>query len=312
MQNKKTATALKICHLYYDDGLSQNEIAKIIGISRPTVSRLLQYSHETGLVKIEIADPATDLDVLSKQLETKYNLKKVLIAYDISDNYAAINEKIGQLAAEYLDEIVQNGYSIGISWGKTINAVANNLKTSEKSNIKVVQLKGSVASSDMNNFATEILEKFGKAFQTNAINLPLPVIFDNATTKQIVLEDRFIKKIIDEGKKTNIALFTCGTVRNDALLFNLGYLNQKEITQLQKNSVGDVMSRFITKDGKIANQTINDRTVGSDLDELKNKDYSILVAGSMKKVSSIKGALAGNYANVLITDYGVAQKLLSE
>ena len=42
----KTQTALEICHLYYEDGLSQNEIAEKLKISRPTISRLLTFAKE--------------------------------------------------------------------------------------------------------------------------------------------------------------------------------------------------------------------------------------------------------------------------
>ncbi|WP_285168573.1 sugar-binding domain-containing protein, partial [Mycobacterium tuberculosis] len=85
--------------------------------------------------------------------------------------------------------------------------------------------------------------------------------------------------IIKAGEATNIALFTSGTVRSDAMLFNLGYLNATEIKRLQASSVGDIVSRFITKDGTIADSAINARTVGIQLEALKHKKYAILVAG---------------------------------
>lgn len=44
--------------LYYEHQLSQQEISKKLGVSRPTVSRLLKQARETGIVKIEIIDPA--------------------------------------------------------------------------------------------------------------------------------------------------------------------------------------------------------------------------------------------------------------
>lgn len=162
----------------------------------------------------------------------------------------------------------------------------------------------------MNNFANDIINKFSNAFKTDAINLPLPVIFDNATTKKVVMQDRFIKAIIQAGIKANIALFTSGTVRDDAMLFNLGYLTQAEISRLQSQAVGDVVSRFITATGEIANTDIDDRTVGIPLSALRDKEYSILISGSSRKVASIRGALLGGYANVLITDSQTAAALL--
>ncbi|MCB5221161.1 sugar-binding transcriptional regulator [Lactiplantibacillus pentosus] len=307
----KVKLALKVCHLYYEDGLSQSDIGKQLQISRPTISRLLSYAKDTGLVKIEIADPLKDLGTLAQQLEQKYHLKKVLISFDASNDSQLINEKLGELTADYLQTIVQDHDSIGISWGKTIKAVADHLHISTRNDVRIVQLKGSVAASDMNNFANDIVTKFSAAYHTNAVTLPLPVIFDDPVTKKIVLDDRFISQIIKAGEATNIALFTSGTVRSDAMLFNLGYLNATEIKRLQSSSVGDIVSRFITKDGTIADSAINARTVGIQLEALKHKKYAILVAGSSRKVPSIHGALIGGYANVLITDSQSATALLA-
>lgn len=309
---EKKQLALKICHLYYEDGISQSEIAQQLKLSRPTVSRLLQYARTAELVKITIVDPQDDLELLAAQLKAKYGLKDVLIAENYSIDYDVINDKLGQLAAQYLDKIVKDNDIIGISWGKTMAAVANNLRPNEHKNIQVVQLKGSVAAADINNFANEINLKFGQAFQTNTVNLPLPVIFDAAVTKNIVSQDRFIKSIMALEKAANIALFTSGTVRDDALLFNLGYFNAFEVAKLQVSAVGDLVSRFITAEGKIADNAINDRTIGVTLADLQQKDYSILVAGAQKKLASIHGVLVGNYANVLVTDRQTAINLVNQ
>lgn len=311
--NKQTRVeqALKVCHLYYEDGLSQGEIAKQLDISRPTISRLLQFARSEGLVRIEIADPIADLDTIGDQLAEKFGLKHVIVVYDASGNDSNINDKLGRAAADYLDTIVQNGDRIGISWGHTIEAVAKHLHESSRTGVQVVQLKGSVSESTVNNFGSDILNKFGAAFHTTAVNLPLPVIFDDAVTKNIVVKDRFINAIIQAGVNTNIALFTCGTVRSDSLLFNLGYLKDDEVARLQKTAVGDIVSRFIASDGEIADPTINDRTIGVQLDELRHKEYAIMVAGSSKKLDAIHGALRGGYANVLITDERTAAELLT-
>jgi deoxyribonucleoside regulator len=87
-------------------------------------------------------------------------------------------------------------------------------------------------------------------------------------------------------------------------------LKDDEIKRLQAAAVGDIVSRFIAADGSIADKDINDRTVGIQLDALRNKEYAVLVAGSAKKLDSVQGALRGGYANVLITDERTATDLL--
>ena len=113
----KTQTALEICHLYYEDGLSQNEIAEKLKISRPTISRLLTFAKENGLVQIKVMDPKQDLSLLQIQLKKKYQLKEVLVAENFIDDTQIINDKLGKLTAEYLNHIVEDNHIIGISWG---------------------------------------------------------------------------------------------------------------------------------------------------------------------------------------------------
>ena len=68
-----------------------------------------------------------------------------------------------------------------------------------------------------------------------------------------------------------------------------------------KQSVGDICSRFFDGDGNISSEEINKRTIGIELEELKLKKRSILVAGGNRKIKAIDGALRGGYANVLIS-----------
>ncbi|MFD1672335.1 sugar-binding transcriptional regulator [Agrilactobacillus yilanensis] len=308
--NKKVLQAVAVSRAYYLDGWSQTEISKKLNLSRPTISRLLQFAKDNGIVEIKINDPFQNIDSLKDQLIQKYGLKKVIIASQTNNDENTILENLGQEAANYLEEIVQNGDSIGITWGLTMEAVAKHLHESDKKNIEVIQLKGSVSNSRESNFSNDITQKFNFAFHTQAQLLPLPVIFDNAQLRDMVMKDRFINDVIEQGYQTNIVLFTVGTTRPDAMLFRLGYLSEKQIDYLKKNSVGDVLSQFITKDGEIADPELNARTISMPLDKLRHKEYSILIAGGEQKLQSVHAALLGNYANVLVVDQNIAQRLL--
>lgn len=314
VDSKRIRQALRAARYYYQNNYDQSKIAREMGLSRPTVSRLLQFAKDNGYVQIKIIDPFADASSLEKAFEKKYSLDKVIVTYAPANDYQSIIQNIGKAAAKYLESIVKDGDSIGVTWGRTMSEVAKNLspKENQQQNVKVVQLKGGVTHSETNNFAREVISQFATAFHTTAESLPLPVIFDNAETSRMVLADKNTQYIMNEGKKTNIAVFTVGDVRDDAMLFNLDYLSEAEIKMLQHDAVGDISSRFINSDGEIANEQLNQRTIGIGLDELRKKEHSILIAGGEQKVESIKGALKGKYANALITDENTARQLLKE
>ncbi|WP_462405982.1 sugar-binding transcriptional regulator [Gracilibacillus sp. Marseille-QA3620] len=308
-KNDKVIEAAK---LYYLLDCTQNEIAKKLGVSRPTVSRMLQTAKREGIVQIKICEKADRVTDLEAELEQKYGLKKAVVASIGQYEDHIIKTTIGLKAAEYLNSIVQDDDIIGVTWGTTIYHVAVELKKKQVNNVQIVQLKGGISLSETNTYVSEILYLFGKAFNASPHYLPLPAIVDNVVVKEAIMADRHIKRVIDMGKKANIALFTCGQIKPESLLFNLGYFSDEDANMLYSSAVGDISSRFYDKDGHICSKSLNERTLGIGLDELKEKDYSILVAGGSRKIDSIHAALKGGYANVLVTDQYTARFLLDK
>ena len=311
MDTNKDLLSIQVAKLYYESNLSQQDIAKQLEISRPTVSRLLQYAKE-NYVTITINDMITDTPPLEDALKAKYNLKDVKICYSALDTHEEITKSIGSRAAQYLQDIVKAGDIVGLSWGTTIYEMAQQLKYQPLKDVQVVQLKGGVSYSSCNTYAHAVIELCANAFGTMGRYLPLPVYFDNLAVKQLVEEDQHIKKVIQLAEQSNIAIFTVGTVRSDALLFRLGYFSEEMQNQLQEKAVGDLCSRFYDHRGEICDPDLDNRTVGIRLEQLRKKQYSILVAGGHRKFLAIKGALAGGYANILITDQYTAENLLKD
>lgn len=305
--------AVTISRLYYLEGATQAQIAKQLNLSRPTISRALQYARDNNIVNIQVNDPLSNVDDLRAQLQRKYQLDDVVIA-DVgpTGNYQEDLDLLGQAAAAYLPQIIQDNDTIGVSWGRTLAAVARYLQPSDRKNVQVVYLKGTVANSTHNNFVVEVTKHFNACYHTQAEILPLPVIFDNQDIKKMVVKDRFIHSILTTAQQAQVALFTVGTTAPDATLFELGYLNKKEIAKLQKESVGDIVSQFVDADGQIVDPALTARTVALPIDQLKEKRQAVLVAGGMAKLPAIRAALAGRYANVLVTDTNVALHLIDE
>ncbi|BBH20001.1 deoxyribonucleoside regulator [Paenibacillus baekrokdamisoli] len=310
MDNDKQHLSIEAAKLYYQFDYSQQEIATQLGVSRPTVSRLLQHAKEKGYVRIQIIDPREDLDILANELKLKYELDTVLLCYSPLNEYEEIKKHISKKAAEYIHDTVQDGDIIGVTWGTTMHAVALHLQPKPVRGVEVVQLKGGVSHSRVNTYAAEIVNLFAEVFHTAARYLPLPVIFDSVAVKEMVEEDRHIRSIIELGKQANVAVFTVGTVKEDALLFRLGYFSKDEQDILRHSGVGDICSRFFDAEGKICSEAINNRTVGIDLPDLSKKEKAILVAGGQRKIEAIEAALKGKYANILVTDQFTAQALL--
>ncbi|MDQ0229633.1 sugar-binding transcriptional regulator [Metabacillus malikii] len=310
MENEKLTKIIEVARLYYQLDYSQQEIAKKLNVSRPTVSRLLKQAKDTGIVEIKIHNPVEAGEVLTECLKEKYGLKEVIIAPTAEYDSTLVKRHLGEVAANYLNQIVKDDDLIATSWGTTVYELATKLKPKPVKNTTVVQLNGGVSHSETKTYASEIIHLFGEAFNTQTFLLPLPAIVDHIVVKQAIEADRHINHILDLGKKANIAIFSVGTPVVDSVLLKAEYFSKEDQHLIQSKAVGEICSRFFDKNGEICVENLNNRTIGIELDDLAKKDKSILVAGGSKKLKAIYGALKGNYANVLITDEQTANLLI--
>lgn len=77
MYRDKDKLAINVAKLYYRSDFSQQKIAQELGVSRPSISRLLQYAKDKGYVNIQIVDPVEDMSIMEQRLKDKLHLKDV-------------------------------------------------------------------------------------------------------------------------------------------------------------------------------------------------------------------------------------------
>jgi deoxyribonucleoside regulator len=307
----KISRLVEVAKMYYQLDYSQQEIAKILGISRPTVSRLLFQAVEEGIVHIKICNPVEDVEKIAMQVKEKFQLKHCIVAPIPEYEDELIKEKLGESAANFLYDTVQTGDTIGITWGTTLYHLVKKIQPKNVKDVTVVQLNGGVSYSESNTYSSEIINGLANAFNTTPHFLPVPAVVDHIVVKQAIIADRHVKKVLEMGKRANIAIFTVGEPGEQSTLMHAGYFTESDIETLRSNgTVGDICSRFIDINGQITNEALNDRTIGTELSDLDGKEYGVLIAGGNTKVDGIMGALRGCHANVLITDQYTAKALL--
>lgn len=302
--------ALTAVKLYYGEELTQSQVAAELGVSRPTVSKLLNLGRERGYVRIEIHDPREEASETAAQMREHYGLTEVRLAQPARSGSAVLLRELGRVGAELLDDLVVDGTILGVSWGKTMYSISTQLKPKDVSGVEIVQLKGGMSHSDKSTDDIRTIGGFCHAFHAFARTLPLPVIFDSVETKRIVEQDRFIASVLALGRSVDIAVFTVGAVSPDSLALNLGQLTQTEKDLLIERAVGDACSRFYREDGGVALPEVDARTVGINLSELRRIPTRVLIAGGANKARAIDVALRTGLATHLVIDDATAERLL--
>ncbi|MBF0707148.1 sugar-binding transcriptional regulator [Alkalihalobacillus hwajinpoensis] len=312
MEKDKLTKVVEAARLYYQLDYSQQEIAKRLEVSRPTVSRLLKQAKREGIVEIKIHDPSQDVHLLATDLAEAYGLLDARVAIVPEFEDQIVKKHIGKIAADYLNATIQDNDLIGVSWGTTLNEIGKNLRHQLLKNVSVVQLNGGISYSETNTYAYEVIQMIGRAFHATSHFLPVPAIVDHLLVKQTMEEDRHIRRVLDMGRNANIALYSVGIPTNDSVIVQADYVSEQELEAIHSKSVGEICSRFFDEKGMLIHEELNERTIGIDLEDLSRKEKSILAAGGPKKVEAIYGALQGGYANVLVTDHYTARALLEK
>ena len=127
-QSSQKDTLAKATWLYHHQKLTQQQVADELGLSRPTVVRLLRQALEQGIVTVSLRLDVLRQMELSTRLAKRFELKEVFIVpTSVGHTEADILRTIIEMAALYLENNIQPNQVITTSWGKTLLEVARAL-----------------------------------------------------------------------------------------------------------------------------------------------------------------------------------------
>src|SRR5437016_543321 len=127
--------------LYHIEGLTQEEIARAMKISRAKVIRLLASARDSGVVRIRIDAKAGEQITLERQLVGKFGLTEVVVVPSPVDD-TAVASMVGQAAGTYLTSQMRDGMSIGVGWGSTLSMSLKAIAAQPLERLSVVSLLG--------------------------------------------------------------------------------------------------------------------------------------------------------------------------
>ncbi len=302
----------KVATLYYKGHLSQHEIAGRLGISRQTAGRLLHRARDLGIVHVEIRSPLSYVSELECSLEEAFGLVEAVVVTPHADTDESIKEAIGRAAATFLQRRVKDGDIIGVSWSTTVVQCALFIQPVNVRDVTVVGLNGSLNRTSFPTHAEYVVHRLAEALSGRPILLAAPMVVDRSDIKASLLSDSRIAETLELARRANIAIFGIGDLSEHSSPFKAGYVDSQVLQQLRAAGIaGNICGRFYDLDGVPYSTELADRTIAIELAALRSKELSVGLAGHLRKVEAIFGALRGRYCNVLITDEGTAKALLS-
>lgn len=306
----REAQALDAAKLYYGLGCSQDEVSRALGVSRPTVSKLIQLAKDRGYVEIRIRDPRESASELADRLRERFGLDEVRLATGPAQG-DLLTEAIGRLAARLIEENVHDGDLIGLSWGRTLYAVAQQLVPTARRGVQIVELKGGIPLHSRRTLEYETMTYFCEAFDAYPRALVVPVLFEHAETRRAVEAESHVQAVLELGRQAGTAIFTVGGTSPDSTLFGSEHLLASDREFLLKHAAGDIFSRFYDDAGRECLPSLAERTIALSLEELRVKERRICVAAGRSKVRALHTALEAGFVSHLVTDEATAELVLS-
>jgi DNA-binding transcriptional regulator LsrR (DeoR family) len=301
----------KVARMYHERDMRQAEIASELHVSQPRVSRLLKRAQEVGIVRTTVSVPSGVHTDLEEALEQRYGLTEVVVA-DVGDD--ASERSLGGAAAVYLETTLIGGDTIGVSsWSATLLAAVEAMRpATTRLADNVVQLVGGIGDPRVQVEAGRLLSTFATATGAGPIFLPAPGLLGSASARASLMADESVAQVTTLWKSLTTAIVGIGALEPSPLLERSGNgikeSDQDELRSL--GAVGDVCLRFFDADGAHVASPLDERIIGISPEDLRATPRRIGVAGGLRKVAAIRGAITGGWVNVLVTDLVAAQSLL--
>jgi len=312
----KIHDAVRAARMYYYQNMKTKLIAKEMNVSRSTVSRMLSFAKNEGLVNIQIVDPTEEPQRMEKRILERFKLERahVVPAPEIAGESEWL-QRAAQYAAKYLNSLFESGMVLGIAWGTTLSAISTHLLKKTTHNAQIVQLNGAGNTQSMGiEYASEIIMRFAENYRARAHLFPVPTFFDYAETKQALWKERSIRRILDLHKRTDLLIYSIGAVNAGipSHVYSGGYLEEQDYVELDRlNVAGDIATVFFREDGSFSGIPMNDRASGPNLELFKQK-YGVCVVSGLAKVRGLYAALKGGLMKELIVDEPTARELINK
>lgn len=267
MKEKELLKLIQASKLYYEDNLTQQEIAKIIKTSRPSVSNLLNKARKEGIVKIKVLSYRDTSLGLAQEISQRFNLKSCSIIKE--------DDKFVNQVRKTLLPLLEKSRILGIGWGYQIHSILKGLEGNRNPELKngiVCPLIGTATISHPGYHPNELVTMVSNKLNFDAEYLMSPAFPISEQERSLFMDTQNYHLLAERWRKMDTAVVSLGTYptvpdHGTAMRFGRKLVNEK--------ASGNILSYFFNRDG---------RCIESD------DDYAIQISlAYLKRISNVIG-----------------------
>ncbi len=293
---------------YYMGGMTQQEIADRLGLTRLRVNRLIAQARADGIVRIDVRMPLASCVALEEKLKRRHGLDDAVVVPSLPDP-DALQQAIGEAAGALLDPLLKDGIGLGVGWGRTLRAAVGRVTPHRFPASWVASLMGGLTrGSGTNTF--EVATEFARSLGAECYYVAAPIYVPSVESRSALLTHYGLAEVMRRARDGHVAIVSCGDLTHRSLLASTHIVSECIPALQAAGAVGDLLGTFLDEYGRPVDHPLNQRVMALTLDELKAYPISILASGGPEKAHIVRAILRGGYVRRLVTDTSVAETLV--
>jgi len=309
-ENHMRGTLVQVSRLYHEGGLSQQDIADRLGVSRSLIAQYLQRARDAGIVRIQIVDPDDACVDLAASLEKATGVRQATVIPNPHGSHELALRAVTSAAANFLSESLEEGDTLGLAWGRTTSLVVDSLRFPHARSIDVLPLMGESGHSGMHSQMNQLVMRAAEHLHATPYFLSLPMVVSSAGLRNALMREAGIREVIDRWNMLNLACVGIGVV--PPVPGMVVYIGEEHLPQLtEAGAVGDICGVYYDRDGRIIESGLENQIIATGMDQLKAIDCLVAVACGGDKAAAVLGALRTGLISALFIDQNMAEQILA-
>ena len=302
-----------VAQAYFVDALDQWEIAKLTGVSRSTVSRLLTQARERGVVRISVDQADPRCRDLESGLCRGLGLRQAVVVHTLgSSEPSRVRRQVGYVAAAVVAKALRPRSVVGVAGGRTLADLVRYVPTgSARPGVRVAQLMGNIGPTADAFDAIELSRGLAERVGGTCYALNAPAFAQDRRARDVLLSHTHLREVWRLFGVMDVALVGIGTLVDSAFI-ERGVLAAADLDRLRGHgAVGEICGRFFDARGEECASPYRHRVVSIELRQLASTRDVVAVTNGAHRAEAIRAAVAGGVVKSLVIDQAGAEALLA-
>ncbi|MDF3002912.1 MAG: deoR 2 [Bacillota bacterium] len=315
MDHSDIQKLVEISKMYHHQGLTQEKIANIFGISRSAVSMYLTEAKNSGIVQVQVKDPSINNRELAERFEKEFALRHCIVVPNGTHNDEVLLRVVNSQATRFAADLFVSHSSIGIAWGHTCYDFMQSFPSdTDLCDVSVVPMVGASPLLTQEHQLNESIRMFADKLRGYPLFIYAPGFVETLEDKRRLIESTFMQPVLDRWQNMDYAVLGIGKLqeRDELRQFRCGGQNiLEEIAKYSDLVVGDLCARRFNIKGEFIECDYNNKIIGVDGTILKATKNVMAIAVGSSKIFAIIGALRTKVIHYFVIDENTAKQVLN-